>query len=309
MSGWLRRVRLLGLSSAVLLAAVGCRSAQLTNPFTAIRDYQQLRRANRQCQSQLAQTQARLQALEQDNQELHRLLAREQAEVRRLRAQVAARPSFSTTSTAASNAASTMPWQTQPSRPTLELAARSPLPPAARSQSSGKAFGPATKRPAWKSRTASAASSTAAVTRSASSASIPIVSISGAEVVRDGDVVRIRITSVPLFDPGKAKIRPEARAVLRRIARALKTDYAGYMIGIEGHTDADPIRKSSWGSNHELATERALAVFEYLTKKEGVPASRLFIAGYGPTRPIASNRTAAGKAKNRRVEFVIYPSQ
>ncbi len=81
------------------------------------------------------------------------------------------------------------------------------------------------------------------------------------------------------------------------------------MIGIEGHTDADPIRKSSWGSNHELATERALAVFEYLTKKEGVPASRLFIAGYGPTRPIASNRTAAGKAKNRRVEFVIYPSQ
>ena len=309
MSGWLRRVRLLGLSSAVLLAAVGCRSAQLTNPFTAIRDYQQLRRANRQCQSQLAQTQARLQALEQDNQELHRLLAREQAEVRRLRAQVAARPSFSTTSTAASNAASTMPWQTQPSRPTLELAARSPLPPAARSQSSGKAFGPATKRPAWKSRTASAASSTAAVTRSASSASIPIVSISGAEVVRDGDVVRIRITSVPLFDPGKAKIRPEARPVLRRIARALKTDYAGYMIGIEGHTDADPIRKSSWGSNHELATERALAVFEYLTKKEGVPASRLFIAGYGPTRPIASNRTAAGKAKNRRVEFVIYPSQ
>ena len=300
----LRRVRLLGVGLAGLLLASGCRSTQFVNPITALRNNQQLRQANRECQSRLAQVQARLQAMEQDNQELHRLLAREQAEVRRLRSQIASRTTFSPAADRTANDA-TLPWQ-QPSRGTVALAARSPLPPAARSNNAQKAFTPPRVQPAWKSRS-TRVRTPATPTSLRSTVSIPVVSIRGAEVVRDGELVRIRITSVPLFDPGKAKIRPEARPVLRRVAQVLKSNYAGYMVGIEGHTDADPIRKSHWGSNHELATERALAVFEYLTKSAGVPADRLFIAGYGPTRPIASNRTAAGKAKNRRVEFVIYP--
>lgn len=302
-----------GLVGAAL--STGCQSTRFVNPLTAARENIQLRQANRQCQDQLAQLQARVKALNEDNEELHRLLAQEQLEVRRLRSQVASRSGGqSAAGSAATAARPQLPWESSAARPGVELAARSPLPPAsAGSGSPPKAFRPANRTPAGGSwRSASEADSAVTSVRARSSysgASIPLVKIPGADVERDGNVVRIRITSVPLFDPGKATLRPEAIAELRKVARVLKEEYRDYVIGIEGHTDADPIRKSGWGSNHELAVERALAVFDYLTKREGIPTSRLFIAGFGPIRPIASNSTPAGKARNRRVEFVIYPPE
>lgn len=143
--------------------------------------------------------------------------------------------------------------------------------------------------------------------RSASYAGpLPVVNIPGAETVQDGDLVRIRIESSQIFAAGRADIKPEVQRTLDSVARALQSEYAGRLVGIEGHTDSDPITKSKWKNNHELAVGRASALFQAL-KQRGVPESRLFVAGYGPNRPLTSNNSTQGKSQNRRVEIVIYP--
>ena len=135
-----------------------------------------------------------------------------------------------------------------------------------------------------------------------------MANVPGADVVRDGDKVRIRITNTNLFDPGKATLKPGAAQVLDRVAASIRRDYAGNPIGIEGHTDADPIRKSNWRDNHELSVQRALAVYDYLSKNAGIPSDQLYVAGFGPNMPLASNKSPGGKAQNRRVELVIEPN-
>lgn len=135
---------------------------------------------------------------------------------------------------------------------------------------------------------------------------LPVVKISGADVTPDGDVVRIRVDGAQLFAPGKAELRPDVGGILDRIAQALQGDYAGRMIGVEGHTDNDPITKSRWKSNHELAVARSVALFQALHGR-GVPESRMFVSGYGPNRPLSGNNSQQGKSQNRRVEIVVYP--
>jgi flagellar motor protein MotB len=142
-------------------------------------------------------------------------------------------------------------------------------------------------------------------TRSASlsGSALPVASISGAEVVPDGDVVRIRLDGAQLFGPGRAELKPDVGPTLDRVAQALRSQYPGHIIGIEGHTDSDPITKSKWKSNHELAVARSVALFQALNSR-GVPENQLFVSGYGANRPISS---AADKSRNRRVEIVVYP--
>jgi flagellar motor protein MotB len=137
----------------------------------------------------------------------------------------------------------------------------------------------------------------------------PVPNIPGAQVLNDGDAVRIRVTNTSLFDPGKATLKPGATKVLDQVAASIRRSYPGQLIGIEGHTDADPIRRSNWKDNHELSYERARAVYEYLSSRGGIPGNQLYIAAYGPNHPIASNSSAGGKAQNRRVEFVVRPGE
>jgi len=85
----------------------------------------------------------------------------------------------------------------------------------------------------------------------------------------------------------------------------LQSQYSGKQIDIVGHTDADPIKKSKWKDNWELSTQRALSVVRYLIKR-GIPEDRIRASGCGAARPIASNATVSGKAKNRRVEIVVH---
>ncbi|MGB2705602.1 MAG: OmpA family protein [Candidatus Omnitrophota bacterium] len=110
-----------------------------------------------------------------------------------------------------------------------------------------------------------------------------------------------------LFDSGKAKIKPEAYPILDKIMAVIKTKAADKEIGIEGHTDNVPIKYSSWKSNRELSTARANDVYHYLVKVGNIDPARLATMGYGEFRPIGNNKTAAGRAKNRRVEIVILP--
>lgn len=110
-----------------------------------------------------------------------------------------------------------------------------------------------------------------------------------------------------LFDPGKAKIKSEAKPILNKVATVLKENVPGLNVGIEGHTDNVPIKYSGWKSNWELSSARALSVLHYLINNEGVSPGRLSAIGYGEYQPVASNDTKEGRRLNRRVEVVIIP--
>ncbi|MCA6363591.1 MAG: OmpA family protein [Bacteroidetes bacterium] len=103
------------------------------------------------------------------------------------------------------------------------------------------------------------------------------------------------------FASNSAVILPESMAVLEAFAEYLKEN-PNIRIQIQGHTD----NVGDDGQNLSLSSERAFAVFEVLTQKFGVPRSQIAGAkGFGETQPVADNVTEAGRAKNRRTEFVI----
>ena len=109
-----------------------------------------------------------------------------------------------------------------------------------------------------------------------------------------------------LFDSGKDKIREEAFASLDKVCGVIVDKASDLDIGVEGHTDNEPIKHSGWESNWELSTARANSVVYYLDGK-GVDPGRLAAIGYGEHRPVASNDTPEGRRRNRRVEIVILP--
>ncbi|MBN2096961.1 MAG: OmpA family protein [Candidatus Omnitrophica bacterium] len=111
-----------------------------------------------------------------------------------------------------------------------------------------------------------------------------------------------------LFDAGKAKLRVDSYSILDKVARVCRQNVRDRQIGIEGHTDNQPIKYSGWKSNWELSTARATSVLHYLIQKDISP-ERLSATGYGEFHPVASNETAEGKQENRRVEIVILPER
>lgn len=121
---------------------------------------------------------------------------------------------------------------------------------------------------------------------------------------RFGDTV-ISVPAEVTFASGKATVSQSGRSALNKVAARLKSDFpADSRFYIEGHTDADPIRKSKFGSNRELSIARAMAVLNQLVTEGRVPDERFVVSGFGQYKPVASNN-AASKAKNRRVEIVV----
>jgi chemotaxis protein MotB len=110
-----------------------------------------------------------------------------------------------------------------------------------------------------------------------------------------------------LFDSGKAKLKPAAYPTLDKVARVLQENVPDLNIGIEGHTDNQPIRFSGWKSNWELSTARALSVLHYLVDQQGLSPERVSAIGYGEYHPVALNDTREGRQLNRRVEIIILP--
>lgn len=110
-----------------------------------------------------------------------------------------------------------------------------------------------------------------------------------------------------LFDSGKAKLKNDTFSSLDKVARVLNENVADFKVGIEGHTDNEPIKHSGWKSNWELSTERALSVLHYLSEEKKVSPERLSVLGYGEYQPVSENTTKEGKKLNRRVEVVIFP--
>jgi chemotaxis protein MotB len=106
-----------------------------------------------------------------------------------------------------------------------------------------------------------------------------------------------------VFDSGEDQIRPEGKALLDELATSLVS--VGNYIRVEGHTDNVPIRNSRFPSNWELSTARATVVVCYLIQTYSLRPEMLSAAGYSEYRPVISNDTAEGKARNRRVDIII----
>ncbi len=109
-----------------------------------------------------------------------------------------------------------------------------------------------------------------------------------------------------LFNSGKAKLRDESLPILDKVINILKDKAPSNSIGIEGHTDNEPIKYSRWKTNWELSAQRALSVLYYF-EQSGIDSKRLSALGYGEYQPVASNDTSEGRQTNRRVEIVILP--
>lgn len=117
----------------------------------------------------------------------------------------------------------------------------------------------------------------------------------------------ISLTGEILYQLGRAEIRKQGREILTMISDILIDIPNDIMI--EGHTDNLPIRTDEFPSNWELSTARAVNVIKFLIEEKNFDPARLSAAGYSEYRPAAKNKTAADRAKNRRVEVVVLNSQ
>lgn len=118
--------------------------------------------------------------------------------------------------------------------------------------------------------------------------------------------VNLTIDGSILFDSGSASIKNEALPILSKVGDILKV-YDKYMIEIEGHTDNVPVTvNKEYEDNLWLSTARALNAANYLIENKGLNPSTLKSSGRGEYDPVASNDTADGRQKNRRVEIKIY---
>ena len=102
------------------------------------------------------------------------------------------------------------------------------------------------------------------------------------------------------FDTAKAIVKEKYHNNIKKVADFMK-EFPNTNATIEGHTD----NVGNAAYNQRLSEERANSVRQYLIDKFGIDASRLTSVGYGLSRPIASNDTAEGKQKNRRVVAVM----
>ncbi len=135
------------------------------------------------------------------------------------------------------------------------------------------------------------------------------LAIPGATARLDGGVVRIEIPADKLFEPGTASLLPAGASLLSQAASEVQRVYPGQFVGVEGHTDTEPLQNANWGSPHQLSVARSSAVFEFFTSRTTLKQGQLFLVAHGPNHPVVSNATAAGRARNRRIELVIYPEQ
>jgi flagellar motor protein MotB len=138
---------------------------------------------------------------------------------------------------------------------------------------------------------------------------LPAINLPDVHVRRDGTVVRIELPGSRLFESGSARLQPGATELITNAAAQLAATYPDHILGVEGHTDSDPVTGRQWRNNHELSVARAMAVYDTLVSRTRHQAGQLFVVGHGPNHPVVSNATPEGKRRNRRVELVVYPER
>ena len=123
----------------------------------------------------------------------------------------------------------------------------------------------------------------------------------GVSVTRNGDNIILNMPSAITFDVNSSALKPNFFSVLDSVNLVLK-EYKSTLVTVAGHTDSS----GADDYNMRLSQQRAQTVATYLNNN-GVVTERLAAVGYGETQPVASNDTAEGKARNRRVEITLDP--
>jgi len=274
------------LAALALLVTTGC----VQTPYA-----QQGQAANQQQQTQLTQQnktlEDRTKALDRDNQELETLLAQSKQQSLLLRDQLAAvKEQLGTVNTQLT--------QLRDERGQIEKKLQQAL-AAAGSSPNGNNVGAndAVKKPG-----------AGIFANSSLSNKLPDFSVAGIETRVDGDVIRIELPADRLFDLNDPRLRRDATALIDSVVIEIERNYPQQYLGIEGHTDNEAPPSGAPGQ-HQLTTARASSVFEYLTVRSRLRPQQLFVVGHGANHPAVSNSTAAGRARNRRVELVIYPER
>jgi OOP family OmpA-OmpF porin len=103
----------------------------------------------------------------------------------------------------------------------------------------------------------------------------------------------------PGFEPGKARLTDAGRMQVDEVARVLQ-EHPELRVSVDGHTDS----AGSETYNQSLSQRRARAVANRLTE-QGIAGDRLSVRGFGESRPVADNKSAEGRSRNRRVEIVV----
>ena len=124
------------------------------------------------------------------------------------------------------------------------------------------------------------------------------------EVIRDGETIIVRLAEQGSFKSGAAELQPGFGRLLDKVGVSLKG--ADGLITIEGHTDNVPMAFSErFRSNWDLSAARSAAVADYLLDSESLEGGNVMVTGLADTKPLMSNDTREGRAKNRRIEIVI----
>jgi OOP family OmpA-OmpF porin len=123
-----------------------------------------------------------------------------------------------------------------------------------------------------------------------------------AEVYRQGDALLIRLKGME-FPSSAATIQSKSYPLLTKVQQVVEEFGTGSAIIIEGHTDSSGAKTV----NNRLSADRAKAVKEYLQANGGGIETKIEAVGYGDEKPLATNKTASGRAQNRRVDIVIKP--
>jgi chemotaxis protein MotB len=117
----------------------------------------------------------------------------------------------------------------------------------------------------------------------------------------------ITLTSDAYFDPGSARLRDDAKPILKKVSNILRE--IPNFVRIEGHTDnrpnAPPSVKGGFETNWELSSARSVNVLRYFQEEENINPRKLSAVAFGQFRPIDDNNTPEGRAFNRRVDIVI----
>ena len=125
-----------------------------------------------------------------------------------------------------------------------------------------------------------------------------------AEVERDGDKVVIRLGQQDSFDSGSATLSAGFQPTLQKVGASIAT--IGGIIRVEGHTDNVPVGFSErFRSNWDLSSARSASVANYLIDNTSLEAGRLSVSGFADSKPVTSNDTAEGRARNRRIEVIV----
>lgn len=121
-------------------------------------------------------------------------------------------------------------------------------------------------------------------------------------VIKSRGVV-VSLAEAGFFDSGEYRVRRESLKILDKIAAYLRK--LPNSIRVTGHSDDRKIRTKRFPSNWELSTARAAGIVTYLVQTHKFNPRKLAAAGYGEHRPVASNDTPEGRARNRRVDIII----